>query len=89
MEIEEYPTGIEKMASDLCDKAKIMAMEMGLGPQEAIGALLTAGIASAFNYVVEGTEMHEMAASLVGFVNAACTNLIEGIENAEEAASNG
>jgi len=74
---KEDMTGIEKMAGELCDKAKIMAMEMGLGPQEVIGALLTAGIATAFAYMVDGTDLPEMASSLVGFVNSACTNIVE------------
>ena len=66
-----------------------MAIEADLGPQEAIGALLTAGLATAFTQINEGVDLHEAASDLVGFVNAACTNIIEGIENEQEAASNG
>ena len=80
---------IEKMAEELCVVAKRMAIEADLGPQEAIGALLTAGLATAFTQINEGVDLHEAASDLVGFVNAACTNIIEGIENEQEAASNG
>ncbi len=79
---------IEKMAKELCAVAKRMAIEADLGPQEAIGALLTAGLATAFNQINEGADLHEAASGLVGFVNAACTSIIEGISDAQEAASN-
>jgi len=80
---------IDQLAANCALHAEVAARANDLGPREVIGALLTAGIATAFTNMEDETDMHEMASCLVRFVNAECTNLIEGIENAEEAASNG
>ena len=80
---------IEELAEQLARQAEDTCRANGLGPQEAIGALMTAGLATAFTQINEGVDLHEAASDLVGLVNAACTRIIEGFENAEEAASNG
>ena len=80
---------VEQLAEALAVHAKTLCMANDMGPREVIAALLTAGTATAFTYLEEGGDTNEVASDVVGFVNAACTNIIEGIENAEETASNG
>ena len=80
---------IEQLTEQLARQADCTCRANNLGPQEAISALMAAGIASAFTYMAEGADMFEVSSDLVGFVNATCARIIEGLKNAEEAASNG